>query len=166
MSCRSTSTLARHFIEVPTRPTSLKLMSDAPAAGQLILRTISQKQRQLRLGVSSLVVSSGSGSGSGVTGGKKTENNGSKMYISRNTCYSPSQFSPYSPHSRTSMLLNNNSGRTSSGATAVANSSTGPSPHAAQIHPLRLTSRQSSRPCSRATAVPVPPPTSPGNALI
>ena len=159
----------------PTRPTSLKLndsSANASAGQNMVLRTISQKQKQLRLGVSSLIVGAtggGSGASGGGVGGGKTE---SKSYISRNTCCSPSLFSPYSPHSRTSMLLN--SGRTSAAppmhppnGAALGSFSSHPSQHlpphhAAQILPNRLTSRQS-RPCSRATAVPVPvpPPTSP-----
>ncbi len=166
----------------PARPTSLKINDSSP--GQLVLRTISQKQKQLRLGVSSLVMGSNSNNvnnngnnvASSSTSNANMSKTESKLYISRNTCCSPPNlFSPYSPHSsRTSMLLNSNSAamvscanggaasRSTSSASGAIASSAGVITHAAQIQPNRLTSRQSSRPCSRATAIPVPPPTSPG----
>ena len=120
------------------RPTSLKLEE---ISREPVLRSISDKQKQLRLGISSLLVN-------------KTE----LQSISRNTsCPSPfsstlSPFSPYSPHSRNSQMalqpLRFVPERSQSSQ--------------AQILPNRLSYRpgRSTRPGSRARAV--EPPTSPG----
>ena len=165
----------------PTRPTSLKINDSGP--GQLVLRTISQKQKQLRLGVSSLVMGTSSGNSTSSNNNSSTDASSSvsgktdskQEYISRNTnCSSPPNlFSPYSPHSsRTSMLLNSSAVATARSSSSASNNgmnrsvgcgrNTSHVAHSAQIQPNRLASRQSSRPCSRATAIPVPPPTSPG----
>ena len=120
------------------RPTSLKLEDNGGkpggGGGDPVLRTISQKQRQLRLGISSLIL-------------KKTD----APNISRNTTC-PSPFSPYSPHARNSMLAVN--------ALRPVPEQRPQSAQSAQIQPNRLSCRPS-RPSSRAQPRPVPPPTSP-----
>ena len=119
------------------RPTSLKLEE---VSREPVLRSISEKQKQLRLGISSLLVN-------------KTE----LQNISRNTsCPSPfsstlSQFSPYSPHSRSSQLV----------LQPLRPVPERPQSSQAQIQPNRLSCRpgRSTRPGSRARAV--EPPISP-----
>ena len=117
------------MLKKPRRPTSLQLEDHPPA--QPVLRSTSQRHKQLRLGVSSLVVN-------------KTD----APNISRNASC-PSPFSPYSPLTRNSTVypLRPVLERPQSSQSA-------------QIKPSRLSGRPS-RPPSRAQARHVPPPTSP-----
>lgn len=113
------------------------------------LRATSVRQKQLRLGVSSLVVTSTPSTATTTDNNPKTDSG----HISRNaTCASP--FAPYSP------LARNTSASALCPALRPLPERPASSQSAAQVNPNRLSCRPS-RPPSRALARPVVPPTSP-----